>query len=197
MQVFKKILMRYYKNSFYITSLDDSDFIFVKNILSSCVNFEIGGAGYQKFSPIRNSEICWVKNLELNHLLFKYINNINASMYWNWNIEQFDTLQYTKYRVGNYYNYHIDESGWCQNKQDMRKISFSLLLNDDYEGGEFELEQLFMYNEKFERQSEFKKFKLKSNSLIVFHSDLIHKVHPVYKGVRESLVGWVSGPAFV
>lgn len=189
--------MKYYKDSFFTTSLSDIDFKFVKNTLNFYINFESAGAGQQKFSPIRNSEICWVKDFELNKLLFEYISTINNMLHWNWNIDQFDVLQYTRYKVGNYYNYHTDEGGWCQNKQSMRKISFSLILNDEYEGGEFELEQPFVYNEKFEIQNQFKKFKLNSNSLIVFHSDLIHKVHPVIRGVRESLVGWVSGPAFI
>lgn len=130
-------------------------------------------------------------------MLFSYIQKINILSHWNWNIDMFETLQYTKYNVGSYYQYHTDEGGWCQNKKDMRKISFSLILNEDYEGGEFELEMPFKYNENYMYSKEFKKFNFKSNTLIVFHSDLIHKVYPVIKGVRESLVGWVSGPAFI
>jgi len=189
--------MQYYKDSFHISSISEKDFSYVKKILSDYILFEKSGAGNQQISPIRNSHICWVRNNDLNSLLFEYIKNINIALTWNWNINQFNSLQYTRYKVGHYYDYHTDEGGWVGYKNNMRKISFSLILNDDYEGGEFEIETPFMYDKNFKYNKEFKKLKLESNSLIVFHSDCIHKVHPVIKGVRESLVGWVSGPPFI
>jgi PKHD-type hydroxylase len=67
----------------------------------------------------------------------------------------------------------------------IRKISFIILLNDDFEGGELE----FQFDEK--RLIDFKK-----GDIIVFQSDIPHRVRPVTSGKRRSLVGWVQGPAY-
>mgnify|MGYP003641320843 FL=1 len=59
----------------------------------------------------------------------------------------------------------------------------SLILNDDYEGGEFET------------WSSGKK-KFKKGSMIFFPSWVLHKVNPVTKGTRYSLVVWFLGAPF-
>ena len=66
------------------------------------------------------------------------------------------------------------------------KISFTVLLNDDFEGGEFEILQ----------GTEKVVIKLKKQDAIIFMSDTPHRVKPVTKDVRHSLVGWIQGPPF-
>jgi PKHD-type hydroxylase len=66
-----------------------------------------------------------------------------------------------------------------------RKLSFSIMLNDDYEEGEF-----FMnLGEKFN-------VPLKKGDMLIFPSFILHGVNPVKTGTRKSLVGWVTGPKF-
>ena len=72
----------------------------------------------------------------------------------------------------------------------MRKLSVSINLSDPntYEGGQFEMdlgEGPFVL-EEMNRQG----------TIIVFPSDTQHRVTPVTKGVRYSLVNWFEGPAF-
>ena len=96
-----------------------------------------------------------------------------------------EPLQVTKYEEGDRYDWHQDESEWCRNKrpnEKIRKISFTLLLNEDFEGGEFVL-----INQEIP---------LKAGTMIFFQSDDYHQVNPVKKGVRNSLVGWIQGPAW-
>ena len=47
-------------------------------------------------------------------------------------------LQFTEYKVGQRYDWHVDQNNGYEDT--IRKISFSILLNDDFEGGEFEIE---------------------------------------------------------
>ena len=73
----------------------------------------------------------------------------------------------------------------------VRKISVSAILNDDYEGGEM----LFRFlNEK----SELAEIAIqpKKGDLVIFPSYLDHKVAPVTKGIRYSVVAWFGGPPF-
>ncbi|MEK9768064.1 MAG: 2OG-Fe(II) oxygenase [Betaproteobacteria bacterium] len=65
-----------------------------------------------------------------------------------------------------------------------RKLSVSIILNDDFEGGEFE----FLGHQQ--------KMKIPKFNAIIFPSFISHKVHPVKKGTRWSLVSWVAGEPF-
>ena len=71
-----------------------------------------------------------------------------------------------------------------------RKISFSIGLNDpnEYEGGELVVGAPGKYSTSF---------KLEKNQVLFFNSVVTHKVNPVTRGVRKSLVGWAKGPNFV
>ena len=67
----------------------------------------------------------------------------------------------------------------------------TVLLNDNYEGGEFQF--VICNQEKCEiHVPEFNKI----GSIIVFPSDMEHRVAPVTSGVRYSLVVWFLGPPF-
>ena len=71
----------------------------------------------------------------------------------------------------------------------IRKLSFTLCLNDEFEGGDFNIWDAHPKTEK----SNIKKIKLKKGEMLVFPSHLWHKVDKVTKGTRKSLVGWVVG----
>ena len=73
----------------------------------------------------------------------------------------------------------------------VRKISMSLFLNEDYEGGDFDLE---IY--KPEVDPRYKSFKLPKGSAIFFQGDKWHRVRPVTSGVRKSIVAWFYGPPY-
>jgi len=87
-----------------------------------------------------------------------------------------ENIQYTEYdaEYKGHYDYHIDVGGDRQN----RKISAVVMLNDGYEGGELEL-----YGKDIS-------YALGKGNVIIFPSFMLHKVHPVTKGLRKSLVVW-------
>ena len=70
-------------------------------------------------------------------------------------------------------------------------LSYKSGLNDDFEGGEFE----FAHCEGGEFSVAKPEFE-KSGSIIVFPSFMEHRVAPVTRGVRYSLVTWFLGPPF-
>ena len=73
----------------------------------------------------------------------------------------------------------------------VRKLSMTVLLNDNYEGGEFQFATL--NNEKCKIDTP--KFNT-TGSIVVFPSDMEHRIAPVTKGIRYSLVVWFLGPPF-
>lgn len=103
-------------------------------------------------------------------------------------VECIQSLQYTIYthRDKQFYDWHVDA---FPHYEDMsRKISGVMLLSDpeEYEGGEFEI----VNTPNPEHTS---KFKPKKGDIVFFSSTMPHKVHPVTKGTRRSLVLWVLG----
>ena len=67
----------------------------------------------------------------------------------------------------------------------------TVLLNDNYEGGELEFAT---YNKEKCKITvpEFNRI----GSIVVFPSAMEHRVTPVTKGIRHSLVVWFLGPPF-
>jgi PKHD-type hydroxylase len=57
---------------------------------------------------------------------------------------------------------------------------------DEYEGGDLQ----FMINQRVVTAPREK------GTIIVFPSFILHRVTEITKGTRESIVAWVSGPAF-
>ena len=91
-----------------------------------------------------------------------------------------------KYEPGGFYDWHMDCDVNMGHEPPVRKISMTLLLNDpsEFEGGHLEL----MAPGKFAE--------LKQGHAIVFASFLNHRVQPVTRGVRQSLVVWFGGKPF-
>jgi PKHD-type hydroxylase len=96
-------------------------------------------------------------------------------------------LQYTVYDgKEDHYTWHLDRGGSTSNTP--RKLSLVLQLSDpsEYEGGDLEI---FDAPEptKIEKQK---------GLVVAFPSFVLHRVTPVTKGIRRTLVVWLTGPRF-
>ena len=145
---------------------------------------------------IRNSTIRWIDiyaHREINTILNDYVNAVNSSLF-GFDISfGFNSLQYTEYNgdgpAPQFYDWHMD----ClfDNAVLDRKLSAVVQLSspDDYEGGLFEMEGCARPSFNVEPF-------LPRGSLLIFPSYLKHRVLPVTKGLRKSLVTWYNGPKF-
>lgn len=112
------------------------------------------------------------------------VGGINARA-WQFAIEGMQPLQFSAYEPGQYYDWHMDLG--TEAMLSRRKLSVSFQLNDpaDYEGGDLEL-QIGGENVVATRRR---------GVATVFPSFLLHRVQPVMRGVRYSLVAWIVGAA--
>ena len=91
--------------------------------------------------------------------------------------------QLLRYHAGSQgYGWHMDLGS---GDHSVRKIAISCLLNDDYHGGEL---CFFMNGEA--------KFKPSAGQCISFPAFFPHRVAPITKGIRWSLVAWIAGDPF-
>ena len=139
----------------------------------------------------RQSKVSWISEKQVE--ISKAINKVNRESNWNFEISDYEPLQYTIYGEKDHYDWHIDSHAKPYDNGLVRKLSFTICLSDDYTGGDFEICKPNPNPEKHL----YKKFELKKGTMILFPSFVWHKVNPVLSGVRKTLVGWVVGTPFV
>lgn len=150
----------------------------------------------------RDSHVSWIElGFQTKWLYKKLIDKMKEVNDSNWKFQHqlVEKLQYTRYDTSQHYNWHPDQRTEPYTLQDgddamiglVRKISFSVLLNDDYEGGNFEIEYGLP-----DSDDRVKTILPKKNLTIFFPSFIMHRVTPVTNGTRRSLVGWVCGQPY-
>lgn len=114
----------------------------------------------------------------------KLVLDLNQKV-WRFELSRSDLLQFSAYGEGQYYDWHIDLG--ARGGLARRKLSVSVQLNDssEYDGGDLEI-SLGPTNKLASR---------KKGAMIIFPSYTRHRVLPVTRGTRYSLVAWFGGSA--
>lgn len=137
---------------------------------------------------VRRSKIGWLtEDIELRNFLYDtFIVPANRNGF-GFDITRFADIQYTEYHASDngHYDWHADV--FWNNTETMydRKLSLTIQLSnpDEYEGGDFQFQHV-------DTPEDIKK----KGTVLVFPSYLFHRVTPVTKGIRKSLVAWFEGP---
>ena len=153
----------------------------------------------------RDSNIVWMNDRWIYKEIQPYINQANQSAGWNFEWNWSESCQFTKYKKGQYYDWHCDswDKPYIREDQNdpshgkIRKLSVTVTLSDpkEYKGGELEFD---FRNLDPDKKPNIKKCKeiLPKGSLVVFPSFVWHRVCPVKSGERNSLVIWNLGWPF-
>jgi PKHD-type hydroxylase len=156
----------------------------------------------KKIKKKRNSDIVWLHENWIYKEIHPFIHMANKNAGWNFQWDSTERLQFTKYKLNQYYDWHTD--AWAEPYKDngsftgkIRKLSVTCQLTDgsEYEGGELEFDFRDYDPHMRDESKHLKQAKeiLPKGSIIVFPSFLWHRVKPVRKGVRYSLVAWNLG----
>ena len=149
------------------------------------------GAGQKKGGIVdtktRTSHISWIpfsKMPEMYKDIEKTMKTTNGNHFGFDGMQITELAQYTEYPSGGFYEWHMDSDVNFAHEPPVRKISMTCLLSheSEFEGGELQLEK------------EKNKIKLVQGQAVFFASFLLHRVAPVTRGVRKSLVMWFGGP---
>jgi PKHD-type hydroxylase len=148
-----------------------------------------GGSGGVVNNQIRRSQISWLDNNPNTKWVFEKLAHVASQL----NAEHFrfdltgfgEAIQLTNYdqSENGMYGWHQDYGGGIS-----RKLSMAIQLTDpsEYEGG----------NLQVMTSGEPQNVRKQRGLIAVFPSYVLHQVTPVTQGSRQSLVAWVSGPAF-
>ena len=145
-----------------------------------------------KLSQTRKSSVKWIPQSEewvwLWAKLVEEIQLVN-SLYWRFKlspIEDWVSIQYTEYNSNEegHYDWHVDVG---ENVSSYRKVSCTIQLSspEEYEGGDLQVN-----TGKIETLPKDK------GAICLFPSYILHRVTPVTRGIRKSLVLWVGGKPY-
>ena len=153
---------------------------------------------YKPDPKVRISDVYWTTEQWIYDLTFPYMYEANRNAGWNLDIKAAESMQLTRYKKGGFYKFHKDGNSDHLSVYNnpgnpfmhghVRKISMSIILNDNFEGGAFEFAS---YGKE---ECSITPIEAKRGDLIFFCSGMEHRVAPVTKGVRYSLVNWFLGP---
>ena len=148
-----------------------------------------GGKDGKSDTKKRVTTISWIpfaKMPEMYKVVENQLSIVNLNHFMFDGVRLTEPAQFTEYPKGGFYDWHMDLDVSGQHEPPIRKISMTCLLSDPstFTGGELEFTEKHKINN------------LKQGQAIFFASFLRHRVAPVKKGIRRSLVMWFGGQPF-
>jgi PKHD-type hydroxylase len=148
---------------------------------------------------IRKSNVNFHNPNEENNWIFERLNWAIEKMnddFYNFDLNGYDFFQYSQYKSSQLgkYDLHIDMFMGDElptSTTGTRKLSLTFLLSEpgvDFEGGDFQI--------VLAQENQAQTIEMKKGRIIAFPSFVLHRVTPVTKGERKSIVVWVEGPKF-
>lgn len=141
----------------------------------------IGKEGMEK--NVRDSSTAFIDNIEMIDDKLKEILKSNFKLK-GFEVTGLGKYQFTEYKKGQFYDWHTDNG---HNTVKHRYCSVVIQLNENYDEGYLEY-----YPTSKASSGEPNVAKKGKGNLIIFLSSLLHRVTPISKGVRYSLVNWVE-----
>lgn len=166
-------------------------------------NKELSDEDLKDLKKKRDSNIVWLSERWIYKEIQPFIHQANKLANWNFDWDWSEPCQFTKYKLNQFYDWHCDswEKPYDDSKdlntyKKIRKLSVTCSLSnpEDYEGGELEFD--FRNNDP-DKPTVRKCAEISPRgSIVVFPSHVWHRVKPVTKGTRYSLVIWNLGFPF-
>jgi PKHD-type hydroxylase len=145
----------------------------------------------EQLKQVRRSQVSWLNKTSDTAWVFEKLGHIASSLnaqFYRFDLTGFgEAIQLTNYDQSEHgmYGWHVDYGG---NLTPSRKLSLVLQLTDpsQYEGG----------NLQIMTGGQAQAVRKQRGLVAVFPSYTLHQVTPVTSGSRQSLVAWITGPAF-
>ena len=152
---------------------------------------------------VRKTDIGFItdKDNMVNEYAWRFLREANAVQF-NYKLDYFQPVQFARYQNGGHYDWHQDVSQ-ASVRPECRKLSLTFCLTDPdtYEGGNLEFfnggkgfSDFPLPDGRVIKGEQVAKDIRAQGSAIVFDSYDWHRVTPVTKGVRYSIVCWTVGP---
>lgn len=155
----------------------------------------------------RHSNVAFLDKPWLFKTVNEYVAAANKNAGWNFQYDFTESCQFTIYKKSQHYTWHCDgfpgphpqDHQFKAYRGKIRKLSCVIQLTDPktYKGGELEFDYRNGTKENTSNIQICEDFNTTRGSIIVFPSFVYHRVKPVTKGTRYSLVTWFLGWPYV
>lgn len=146
----------------------------------------VAGSVEKGYEAARVSEVAWIEPSPSVHWIYHRIGALIAAANRRYRFDLvglLEPLQFAQYGIGGHFEWHTDLGVRGTSN---RKLSLTVQLSDPaaYDGGE--LEFINMQSRSDHREV---------GTAVIFPSYLAHRVAPLTRGLRRSLVAWAYGPS--
>ena len=153
----------------------------------------------------RKNRVVWLGDSFIYKLIQPFIQTSNKSAGWNFEWDWSEAAQFGSYTKKGFYGWHTDSSANIATNTKhpytygkIRKISCILQLTDskDYAGGDFQFDFKDEDPDKSKRRITTVDHLRDQGTVVCFPSFLWHRLTPLTKGKRYSLIVWSWGKPF-
>jgi|7_EtaG_2_1085326.scaffolds.fasta_scaffold03527_1 PKHD-type hydroxylase len=160
----------------------------------------------KELKHIRNSKVVFLNQAWVYNIIHTFVQKANVNAGWNFQLDFTEYVQFTLYSKKNHYTWHNDshQTPYAHNhkfenyRNKIRKLSCIIQLSDPskFTGGELEFDFRDSNNGKpvIATCPDFNNVR---GSVIIFPGFVYHRVKPIKKGTRYSLVSWSLGNPYV
>ena len=136
----------------------------------------------------RVSEYTIIKDNKLHNKIMSFFEKANT--FYNFNLDGKCSVKIQKYKNSGHIDWHMDEEikegVGSQGTTNVRMLSMSILLNENFKGG-----QMLIQNEN--KELPIQKYNGPIGTPTIFPSTWLHKVETVTEGTRYVLTAWAYG----
>jgi len=159
-----------------------------------CLQLEQARLSGNRLDSIRTTHVAWVNRNEGTEDLYlrmeAVVLRLNAE-HFHAELSGLSTMQYAVYRESDsgYFDWHSDYGRERNDPgREPRKLTLSLQLSDgdSYEGCDLEARAVWHMDAAPRERG----------TLVAFRATVLHRVTPITRGVRKSLVIWATGPEY-
>ncbi|MBO3699547.1 2OG-Fe(II) oxygenase [Roseivirga sp. E12] len=153
------------------------------------VDATLSGSGAEYNEELRKTKLTFIDDSDENAWIYQKLGQLGI----NCNNERYGydlmgfhhRLQLARYGIGDFFDWHLD---FGAGEISHRKLSITVQLSDpsEYEGGDLQ----FKINKNTYDAPRDK------GTVVVFPSFIMHRVTPITKGTRHSIVAWLAGPPY-
>jgi PKHD-type hydroxylase len=153
---------------------------------------EQAGLSGSEQNRIRETKVAWVIRNAATEAFYCRMEEVVLALnarFFRYDLSQLVTFQYAVYDGGGHFDWHKDYGrAYGEPGQEPRKLTLSLQLSAsaDYDGCDLEVRG----------GNEVDSAPRERGCLIAFPANVLHRVTPLTRGVRKSLVIWAAGPEF-
>jgi len=172
----------------------------VGNIPPVSKKYELSKKDKKTLSKIRKSDVVFLTDMFIYKTISPFIQKANESAGWNFEWDYSESCQFTTYNKGYFYDWHTDGTHIPYKNANknflgkIRKLSVTVSLSNPkaYKGGDLQFDFSNPKDSKKRTPRTVEEIR-PQGSIVVFPSFTWHRVTPVTKGTRYSLVIWSIG----